>query len=208
MTLKIAVVGALGSGKTLFSINWCEYLGATRLYYYELNGDGRREGIITPQAARDKMVFNGHCRAAHTFIVNRPGKFPSRLALIDTFCLQEKPDLTAAERTKLFLTLQVLSGADVILNLVDLTLSDPPRMEFAAEVDRYLFEFSTRHPVHYKLVGNKLDLLDSRPEMLWWPVSGPVTSISARKWTGFDLLTEQIVGTRAPGGSGSKYMLK
>ncbi len=193
MTLNIAVVGARGSGKTLFCINWCEHLGATRLYYYESGGAGKGVGIVTPKTARSKMVFNGyHRRTAHTFVVNRPGKFLSRLTLTDTFCLQEKPALGTTERTKLFLTLQALSRADLILNLVDLSCSDPSRAEFAAEVDRYLFEFSSRYPVHYKLVGNKLDLVNGPAMIPWWPTSSPVTGVSALKGTGFDLLTKQI----------------
>ncbi|HHX86599.1 MAG TPA: hypothetical protein GX693_00290 [Firmicutes bacterium] len=208
MTLKIAVVGAPGSGKTLFCINWARYLGATRIQFCEFTAAGKREGIITPQAARDKMAVNGSSQTARTFIINRPGKIPSRLTLIDTPCLRGKPDLTSSERSKLSLTLQILSEVDVIFNLVDLACSDPLRMEFAAEVDRCLSGFSARRQVLYRLVGNKFDLINGCPEITSWWFSGQAINISAKKWTGFDILTEEIAKSQSSGYAGRVNVLQ
>ena len=192
MTRKIAVVGAPASGKTLFSINWCEYLGATRLYYYELNGTGRRKGTITPSEARKRMVSKGRSQPARTFIINQPGQSPSRLAITDTFSLLHKTILNAKERMQLSFTLKTLATTDIILNLVDLTCSDPHQVEFIAAVDRHLSEFSTRRAVHYKLLGNKIDLLKNRSKIPGWPVSGPLIPISVKTRAGFELLREKI----------------
>ncbi len=195
MTLKVAVVGAPGSGKTLFCINWCEYLGAARIYYHQSNGTGKGGGIIIPQAARSKMVWNSSRCSGYTYVINRPGKVPSRLVLADTFCFRKDPELNTVNRTRLIITLQMLSWADVILNVVDLTCGDPSLIEFAGEIDRCLFEFSIRHPVRYNLVGNKVDLFSRPPEIPWWPTSSVLNVISALKGTGFDQLTRQIINS-------------
>ena len=60
MNLSVAVVGASGAGKTLFCINFAEYLGAHSLSYTEAGkASGRRRALLSPAAARRLMVEHG-----------------------------------------------------------------------------------------------------------------------------------------------------
>ena len=56
MNLSIAVIGTSKAGKTLFCINFAEYMGAGNLSYAEYTPGGQGRGLLSPAGARRLMV--------------------------------------------------------------------------------------------------------------------------------------------------------
>ena len=162
MNLSVAVVGAAGAGKTLFCINFAEYIGAHSLSYTEAGkAAGRRRALLSPAAARRLMVEHGRRSngVVRTFAVHLPTQPYRRLVLIDTAALKEKSPLPRPERSRLVLTLQAIESADLVLLLIDLSCSDPAILEFNDRVGRYLEDYCRQQGKPFLIAGSKADLL-------------------------------------------------
>ena len=131
MNINLAIVGTPGVGKTLFCINFAEFLGARNLCYTESSPYGRGQGVVTPETARKTMVSPGPRSngSVRSFAVNILQGESMRLVLMDTASLKEGKLLTKRERGQLVLTMQALQEADALLHLVDLACTDPARVE-------------------------------------------------------------------------------
>lgn len=202
MTLSLAVVGAARSGKTLFCINFAEYLGARTLNYIEHGSAGKGRGALSPAAARELMVRRGRCSngAVRTFAVHLLREPCRRVALIDTASLKEKNPLPRFERARLLLTLQAMHGAGMILQLIDLSCSDPARLEFDEEVGRSLADYCRRRGKIFLAAGSKADLLGEplqREQMITW---GKIPFVSSLTRAGFPGLRSDILGGVSPVG--------
>jgi hypothetical protein len=165
---NIAVVGAAKEGKTLFCINFAEFMGARSLCYTERSPSGIGRGVVSPATARELMVDPGpRCNGVvRSFAVNLLQRQPQRLALVDTASLKEQSPLPHAERKKLVATLQALREADIILHLLDLACNDPARIDFSSEANRFLSSYCLRHGKQYLVIGTKCDLLNGRKGMI------------------------------------------
>lgn len=198
MNLSMAVVGASGAGKTLFCINFAEYLGARSLSYAEAAKAGRGRGLLSPAEARRLMVGrdrrgNGVVR---TFAVHLPPRPYRRLALIDTAALKERSPLPRVERSRLILTLQAIEGADLVLLLIDLSCGDPAILEFNERAGRYLADYCRRQGKLFLIAGSKADLLGGLPEKRRFIAAGvSLVLISSVTRAGFARLKQMILGT-------------
>lgn len=199
MNLNIAVVGAAKEGKTLFCINFAEFMGARSLCYTERNPSGIGMGVISPETARELMVDPGpRCNGVvRSFAVNLFHRQPQRIALIDTASLKEQSPLPHAERKKLVLTLQALQEADIILHLVDLACKDPARIDFSGATNRYLSSYCLHKNKQYLIIGTKCDLLNGRKGNLrhFYSPNGKPLFISSTTREGFPQLRRFLLGT-------------
>ena len=73
-----------------------------------------------------------------TFAVNRLNGKPLRIAFTDTTALLQEEPLPKRERLKLIATLQAIRRADLIIHLIDLTCTDPSRLDFVGKIHRSL----------------------------------------------------------------------
>jgi hypothetical protein len=197
VNLNIAVVGAAKGGKTLFCINFAEYLGARALCYTENSPFGAGRGVTTPETARALMVDPGpRCNGVvRSFAVNRPHRQPRRIALIDTASLKEKSPLPRAERKKLILTLQALQEADAVLYLADLACYDPVGIDFALASDRGLSRYCFKKGKPYLVVATKCDLPHARKNPYieqFFCRNGRIPFISSLTREGFAQLRRQL----------------
>lgn len=209
MNLSLAVIGVSGVGKTLFCINFAEYLGACSLSYTEAGGGRRGRGLLSTAGARRLMVGRGRCGSGvvRTFTVHRLLKPYGRLALIDTAALQQAEPLPRRERSRLRLTLQALERADFILMLLDLSCSDPAVREFSDRAGRYLADYCRRQGKIFFVAGNKADLLIKTPGKERFFAAGmDLPAISALTRAGFALLKEALLGA-SPAAASSSYKM-
>lgn len=209
MNLSVAVIGASGVGKTLFCINFAQYLGAGHLNYTEVVGKRRGRGLLSIAGARRLMVGRkgGGRGAVRTFTVCLPLKPLRRLALIDTAALQHVEPLPPRERSRLLLTLRALERADLILMLLDLSCSDPAIREFNDRAGCYLSDYCRLQGKFFCIAGNKADLLTAAPDkkaLAAWGADLP--AISALTQEGFAFFKEALLGA-STGVEGSPYKM-
>ncbi len=195
MNLKIAVVGAPQAGKTLFCINFAEFLGAKSLCYTEEGPLGRGKGVVAPSQARRLMVHPGTRSngVMRSFSVNLLGN-SRRIVLFDTVSLKEKNPLPRSERKKLLTTLQALMEADAVLHLVDLTTTDPAVLHFIMEAGQHLANYCLSRSKIYVPLGSKCDLLPVKGGLagdLTFP-GGKLMPVSSLTRHGFLQLREQF----------------
>lgn len=169
MSLALAVVGTAGVGKTLFCINFAEYMGAGCLSYSEMVAGGERGALLSPAGARRLMVGRGRRGSGivRTFTVHLALGPYRRFALVDTAALPEKDPLPRFERSRLALTLQAVARADLVLLLVDLSCVDPVYEEFNERAEGYLAAYCRQQGKIFLIGGSKADLLQKTPERQW-----------------------------------------
>lgn len=195
MNLNMAVVGADRVGKTLFCINFAEYLGVRSLSYTEAGGAGRGRGSLSPAAARELMVNHGRRGngVVRTFAVHLLQQPYRRIALIDTASLKEKNPLPRFERSRLMLTLQAIHSAEAVLQMIDLSCSDPARLEFDEQVGRRLADYCRRQGKLFLMAGSKADLLENSSQKARFTASGKMLIISSLTRAGFPRLQSDIL---------------
>lgn len=205
MNLAVAVVGASRVGKTLFCINFAEYLGARTLCFFEEGPRGRARGAASPAEARRTMMHPGKSLngVVRTFAVNLAGQRSTRLALVDTASLKEATPLPQRERAKLVLTVQSIQKAAVVLYLVDLSGNDPSRITFDTTAGRRLEEYCLGSGKLFRTVLTKGDLLATgteTPLQYLYPFvrEGETAAISAVTRAGFSDLRRFILPQLAP----------
>ncbi|MGI6615594.1 MAG: hypothetical protein ACOX30_06210 [Dethiobacteria bacterium] len=197
MNLSIAVIGASKAGKTLFCINFAEYMGAGNLSYAEYTPGGQGRGLLSPAGARRLMVGrsgrgNGVLRI---FTVHLPPRPYRRLALIDTVALQAKNPLPRSGRSQLLLTLQAMERADLILMLFDLSCTDPALQEFNDRAGGYMADYCRQRGKLFLPGGSKADLLSGSPGgKTLFAAGGELLHISSLRRAGFPLLKKMILG--------------
>lgn len=197
MNINLVAVGASRVGKTLFCINFAEYLGAKNLCYTENGPLGRNRGVVLPHDARNLMVHPGpRCNGVvRTFAVNLPLGNPRRIALVDTASLKAKTPLPRSERVKLILTLQALEEANAVLYLVDLSCGDPAHLDFAMEAGLRLADLCRRSAKPFFTLGSKCDLAPSARDLLRVPFSpgGKLIPVSSLTREGFPQLRKRLL---------------
>ena len=197
MNLSIAVVGTSGVGKTLFCINFAEYMGAGNLSYTEYTRGGQGRGLLSPAGARRLMVGrsgrgNGVIRIFTVHLLPRPYR---RLALIDTAALQAKSPLPPGERSRLLLTLQAMERADLILMLFDLSCTDPALQEFSDRAGGYMADYCRQRGKLFLPGGSKADLLPGSPRgRPLFAAGGDLLHLSSLRRAGFPRLKKMILG--------------
>lgn len=192
----MAVVGAARVGKTLFCINFAEYLGARSLSYIQAGAAGRGRGLLSPAVARELMVNHGRRGngVVRTFTVHLLQQPCRRIAIVDTVSLKEKNPLPRSDRPGLLLTLQAIQNSAVIVQMIDLSCSDPARFEFDDQVGRHLADYCRQQGKLFLIAGSKADLLDNSSHQAPFTASGKIVFISSLTRAGFPRLQRNLLG--------------
>lgn len=196
MNLSLAVVGASGVGKTLFCINFAEYMGAGNLNYTEYARGRQGRGLLSPAGARRLMVGRGSRGngVVRIFNVHLPTPPYRRLALIDTAALKERSPLPPGERSRLLLTLQAMERADLILMLFDLGCTDPVLQDFNDRAGGHLADYCRWRGKLFIQGGSKADLLSRSPAGRPLLAGGKeIVRLSSLRRDGFALLKGMIL---------------
>jgi len=180
-----AVIGGPNTGKTLFTINFVEYLGCRRLNV--VTGGTRARTSLTPQAARRSLVSpREFSTRALMQLEIRLGR-ATRLTLVDTVAISDvvHPDISL--RRVMAETIDVIRRAHVILHVVDSEAVTADNEGGLQPIDRAIATYaSTRKG--YVILVNKIDAQAGRTAFVRvkQAYAGlPVFAISALRRRGF-----------------------
>lgn len=176
------IVGKPNVGKTLFFLNFAQYLGLRYLWPAgepQLSLDRARRELVDDRPHRTRNL----CRV----VVRVPaGKGRKAAVLTDTTGLTDDINEDAAIRRAMAQTLRAIREAGLILHLVD--VAAPPGSPGAPGVVDLEVAAFARHRGGYALLANKMDLPQAGEGLrrLCAAMAGdPVFPISARLGTGF-----------------------
>lgn len=162
---RCVVVGKTNVGKTLFAINFAEYLGAKMVVLRRagprgLDGEGYRISY-SPQDARADLVSAEPHRTLEPqalVVEMRVGKMRREADVVDTPGLGDHIDERSEVRQGMAAALRAVYEADLVLHLVDASrVGDAAAPEAAGEVDQQLARFA-RFKAGYVILANKMDL--------------------------------------------------
>lgn len=178
------VIGRPNVGKTLFTVNFAEFLGQKRLEILFRPRDGASyTRLYSVSQARADLVDDQPHRTLclQSVVLNVPrGKTVQKVVLTDTTGLTEEIHPLSAVRRAMADTLRQVSAATFVLHVVD-------PLDAVRGVDLDILRYGQTLE-GYLLLANKIDL-PGRPEAaraLAEVVSpAPVLAVSARCRTGF-----------------------
>ncbi|GIM48064.1 hypothetical protein DNHGIG_36130 [Collibacillus ludicampi] len=179
------VVGRTNVGKTLFCLNFAEYLGLERLeVYYQLPDGTCRQRKFDPPTARHELSGLGphKTRSLQSIQLQLPmGKGYRQFRLTDTTGLADGIHPDRDLREAMAQTLYEMKSADCILHIVDLVeIERAGGLKALGELDLQITEFG-KHKRGYALLANKIDVADVKkglaymqndlPQQVIFPVS-------------------------------------
>lgn len=186
------VIGKANVGKTLFAINFANYLGVTRLEM-EVNpaeGESYRHTLGTKEALQELTSPEPHhtlgLQSIQIQIRGRKGR--KHFALVDTSGLTEGIPGKTLIRKAMAQTLAQVRGASIILHLIDASSTGKPgAIEAMGEVDWQVAQFGGMRD-GYAVLANKMDLPEAAAGLLQIRQELPghvIFPISALHKTGF-----------------------
>ncbi len=159
---RCTIIGKTNVGKTLFLINFAEYLGSKSLDI-ELIGN---EGVKTIQKIYFKTAIsrlvdeNPHkTRCIQAIIVNIPmGKGKKRIRIIDTSGFIDGIHPNVEIRKGISQTLSLIRESDVILHIIDASAAEHKDLPTSmGQVDYQIAQFAQLKR-GYAILANKMDL--------------------------------------------------
>lgn len=186
------IVGRPNVGKTLFFVNFAEYLGLRNLEMDAEDPDGKTiRSVMTPEEARRILV--GQTPHTTTYVQRLTVSFPRgkgirTCRLVDTTGLTPSihPDITV--RKAIAQTLKCLYKGGIVLHVVDLSASAGGIASMWDDLERQLSAFLSARAV-YLILGNKVDKLGARYGLRLLksilPAQQPVLPVSALYRRGF-----------------------
>lgn len=194
---KIVIIGRPNAGKTLFMINFAEYLGLNRIYLSQEFPDGKilnREMSI--DAARRTLSseekFNTQCvQKIEIKIPVYKGK--KQLKLLDTSGFDDGIHPSLKVRNGIIQTIEKIKEADIILHIIDISLLS--NRNIISQISRQIIDYGmTRRG--YVLIPNKIDLDNNQVGLNRIKDEYPKTymiSISAKYKDGFDEVKSFVI---------------
>ncbi|WP_052036363.1 GTPase [Tumebacillus flagellatus] len=160
------MIGRTNVGKTIFCINFAEYLGLQRMdVYFQLPDGTTRQRKYNVSAAREELSGTEahHTRSLQSITLELPrGKGMRQLKLTDSTGLVDgiHPDLEMREA--MAQTLEELRRADCVLHLVDASeVMKAGGLNNLGELDLQIAELGKRKH-GYLCLANKVDLPDGQ----------------------------------------------
>jgi len=190
---RCVVVGKTNVGKTLFAVNFAEYLGARSLTLRRmgLEEGGRRQGYSNDGARRELVGPEPHrtLQIQALDLEMRAGKTRRAISVIDTPGLGDRIDPREEVRRGMAEAIRAIYEADLVLHLVDTSrVGDPSAIEAPGEVDYQIARFSRFKP-GYVILANKMDLPSAKAGLTSLRQLFPgeyIIPMSALKRRGFD----------------------
>mgnify|MGYP001107131380 CR=1 FL=1 len=189
---RCIVIGKTNVGKTLFTLQFADYLGvdALEITFEEPTGERYTRKYDLQAALKELSSAEPHqTRRLQSIRVELPvGKGVKRFDIIDTSGLMEGIHSDASVRRAMAQTLAAVRDADLILHLVDASQAARSGVVRAVgEVDYQVAQFAQIRD-GYLILANKVDLpgADRGLERLREEFTGhPVVAISALNRQGF-----------------------
>lgn len=159
---KCIVIGKTNVGKTLFVLQFADYLGVKELVIrVEEPGGERREMRCTLSEAIERLSSESphQTRALHSIRLELPaGKGVKHFDIVDTSGLVDGIHGDAAVRKAMAQTLAAVREADVILHLVDAAKAGSSGvLKAVGDVDYQVAQFAQMRD-GYLILANKIDL--------------------------------------------------
>jgi 50S ribosomal subunit-associated GTPase HflX len=160
------VIGRTNVGKTIFCLNFAEFLGLQRMdVYFQLPDGTTRQRKYNVSTAREELSSTEahHTRSLQSISLELPrGKGMRQLKLTDSTGLVDgiHPDLEMREA--MAQTLEELRRADCVLHLVDASeIMKAGGLKNLGELDLQIAELGSRKS-GYLCLANKVDLPDGQ----------------------------------------------
>lgn len=192
MMKSIILIGQTNTGKTLFLINFAEYLGMStlNLSFQSAKKGSSTKAMALPEA-RSLLVSNQHHHTLNiqSTVLNLAwGKGQKTIEMIDTAGLTEGIHHQPEIRHAMALTLAWLRKSDIILHMVDtVKVAKTNVLEGIGEIDFQIARFGQTRS-GYLILANKNDLPEAEGGLQKITAEFPgnkVIAISALKHTGF-----------------------
>ncbi|GAX91778.1 GTPase [Effusibacillus lacus] len=163
------VIGRTNVGKTMFCVNFAEFLGLHRLdVYYQLpDGTTRQRKYDLPAARQELSGLGQHkTRSLQSIQLDLPGGKGSRkFKLTDSTGLTDGIHPDKSLRESMAQTLAELQYADCILHLIDLTeVARTGGLSAMGELDLQIAELGGMKS-GYAMLANKIDLPEAKPAL-------------------------------------------
>lgn len=186
---ELVIVGRPNSGKTMFALNFADYLGSRTVDITAKSFDGLMtcRHFSIEEAKRELCAMTLHkTRLVQSFVLKIPvGKTTANFMLTDTCGISESIHSDETIRRGMAQTLKILRSAEGILHIVDLTAIREHNA--GTEIDREIYSYGmTRR--NYVLLANKIDLPVARDSVKRLPMlfpDTPILTISALYLHGF-----------------------
>lgn len=159
---KCIVIGKTNVGKTLFTLQFAEYLGVKELTIHVDEPTGERREVrctITEAIERLSSESPHQTRALHSIRLELPvGKGVKRFDIVDTSGLVEGIHGDAGVRKAMAQTLAAVREADIILHLIDAAkVGSSGILRAVGDVDYQVAQFAQIRE-GYLILANKTDL--------------------------------------------------
>ncbi|AEE91471.1 GTP-binding protein HSR1-related protein [Tepidanaerobacter acetatoxydans Re1] len=159
---RCAIIGKTNVGKTLFLINFAEYLGVKSFNIEFVNNTGSKTSEkIIPQTAVSYLVDkNPHkTRCLQSIIINVPvGKGKKKIKIVDTSGFIDGIHPNIEIRKAISQTLTTVRDSDIILHIIDASaVKNKDLPSSMGEVDYQIAQFAQLKK-SYAILANKMDL--------------------------------------------------
>ncbi|HHW02756.1 MAG TPA: GTP-binding protein [Thermoanaerobacterales bacterium] len=159
---KCTIIGKTGVGKTVFLINFAEYLGMNTIEIERLNSDGTKDyEKINPKLALSKLADGKihKTRNIQAVTVDIPmGKGKKKIQLIDTAGLIDGIHPDSDIRKAISQTLSAVRESDFIIHIIDASAAGKKELPNAMGVVDYQIAQFAQIRRGYVILANKMDL--------------------------------------------------
>ncbi len=161
-----SIIGKTNVGKTVFFINFTNYLGANsfEIEYMSMDGTKSKEKLSHKQAVSKLVDDKIHkTRCVQSLIVDMPiGKGKKKIQLIDTAGLIDGIHPDGNIRKSISQTLSVIRESDAVLHIIDASTANRSDLPSSmGEVDYQVAQFAQLKR-GYAILANKIDLPEAQ----------------------------------------------
>lgn len=162
---KCIIIGKTNVGKTMFLINFAEYLGLKYIDFKFTNFAGIcKNRRLDCKKARTILISNDYhkTRCIQSITLNVPlGKGKKKIEFIDTTGLVDDIHPNVDIRKAISQTLAMIRDSDIILHILDASVAGNKDLPKAiGEVDYQIAQFAQLKS-GYAILANKIDLPDA-----------------------------------------------
>lgn len=159
---KCVIIGKTNVGKTVFFINFTEYLGIKNLELEKFYPDGIKDyEKINPRAALATLVDGKthKTRNIQAVTVDFPmGKGKKKIQLVDTTGLTDDIHPDGSVRKAISQTLSIIRESELILHIIDASAAEKKELPSALGMVDYQVAQFAHLKRGYVILANKMDL--------------------------------------------------